>query len=55
MIGRRNGKARPPLGRREGRGGRMKIDDLRKKIDDKHEKKLIQTVRGRGYVLRDEQ
>lgn len=28
---------------------------LRKKIDDEHEKKLIQTVRGRGYVLRDEE
>ncbi len=26
---------------------------LRKKIDDGHEKKLIQTVRGAGYVLRE--
>ena len=27
---------------------------LRKKIDDGHERKLIHTVRGMGYVLRDE-
>lgn len=26
---------------------------LRKKIDEKHENKLIQTVRGRGYMIRD--
>ena len=28
---------------------------LRKKIDEGHEKKLIHTVRGRGYVIREEQ
>ena len=27
---------------------------LRKKIDDGHERKLIHTVRGMGYVLREE-
>ena len=30
------------------------ISYLRKKIDDGREKKLIHTVRGRGYVLREE-
>ena len=30
------------------------ISYLRKKIDDGHEQKLIHTVRGRGYVLREE-
>lgn len=29
------------------------IKNLRKKIDDHHEKKLIQTVRGVGYIIRD--
>lgn len=28
---------------------------LRKKIDDDHEKKLIKTVRGQGYVLREDE
>lgn len=30
------------------------ISYLRKKIDDGHDKKLIHTVRGKGYVLREE-
>ncbi|MCC8105443.1 MAG: response regulator transcription factor [Clostridiales bacterium] len=30
------------------------ISYLRRKIDDGHEQKLIHTVRGRGYVLRDD-
>lgn len=30
------------------------ISYLRKKIDDGHNKKLIHTIRGRGYVLREE-
>ena len=30
------------------------ISYLRKKIDGGHEKRLIHTVRGRGYVLREE-
>ena len=28
---------------------------LRKKIDEGHDRKLIHTVRGRGYVIREEQ
>lgn len=31
------------------------ISYLRKKIDEGHDKKLIHTVRGRGYVLREEE
>ena len=31
------------------------ISYLRKKIDDGFDKKLIHTVRGRGYVIREEQ
>jgi DNA-binding response OmpR family regulator len=31
------------------------IKNLRKKIDDDREKKLIQTVRGVGYILKDDQ
>ena len=30
------------------------ISYLRKKIDDGHKKKLIHTVRGRGYVIRED-
>ena len=30
------------------------IRQLRRKIDDGHENKLIKTVRGAGYVLNDE-
>ena len=30
------------------------ISYLRKKIDEGHDKKLIHTIRGRGYVLRDD-
>ena len=30
------------------------IRHLRKKIDDGHEQKLIHTVRGHGYVLKDQ-
>ena len=39
-------------------GGTNVVDDyiryLRKKIDEEYDKKLIHTVRGRGYVLREE-
>lgn len=33
---------------------RSKIEQLRKKIDQDFEPKLIHTIRGAGYVLRDE-